>query len=192
MHYGVECGHNQFRVRDMFNGQGCVTGVSTPAAPDGLMSIELLTGNPTVDSDHQQLYALLRVARSVCLDMVAYRSCASCPQDRREHCESHLLKLLGDLLSFLLDHFQTEESMMRDSLLIMVDHLQCEVHMEDHAGISSKIERIIGSLDSIHTVDLLRELDSVLGVWVTKHIATHDIVLVNWIEREDSALRSGF
>lgn len=176
----------------MFNGQGCVAGASALAVPDGVMSATLLTGNPTIDADHQQFFDILKAARSVCLDMVAYRSCTACPEERRAHCETHLLKLLGDLLSFLLDHFKTEESMMRDSLLTMVDQLQCEVHMEDHAGISSKVERIIAALDSVHTVDLLRELENVLGIWVIKHIATHDVALVNWIEREDSALRSGF
>lgn len=176
----------------MFNGQESVAGVTAPAVPDGLLAVELLTGNLTIDADHQQLYAILKAGRSVCLDMAAHRSCSACAPERRDHCENHLLKLLGDLLSFILDHFKMEEAMMRDSLLVMVDRMRCESHVEDHAAISSKIERIIAALDSLHTVDLLRELDFLLGAWITKHIATHDMALVNWIEREDSALRSGF
>lgn len=176
----------------MLNGQGSLPGIAAPTAPDGLMALEFLTGNQTIDTDHQQLYAILKAARSVCIDMATRRDCASCDPARRGHCENLLLKLLGDLLSFILDHFKTEESMMRESLLVMVDRLQCESHMEDHAAISSKIERIIAALDSMHTVELLRELDTVLGAWIMKHIATHDMALVHWIEREDSALRSGF
>ena len=103
-----------------------------------------------------------------------------------------MLKLLGDLLSLILEHFKTEESMMRESLLVMVDRLQCELHMEDHAAISSRIERAIAALDTLPTVDLLREIERVLGSWVMNHVVTHDMALVNWIEREDSALRSSF
>lgn len=177
---------------NMFNVRDGVAGTSVPVVPDGSMAVEFLTGNLTIDADHQQLYAILKAARTVCLDMTRYRNCASCDQARRDSCENQLLKLLGDLLSFILDHFKTEESMMRESLLVMVDRLQCDSHMEDHAAISSKIERIIAALDSLPTVVLLREFDSVLGAWIMKHIATHDMALVHWIEREDSALRSGF
>jgi len=176
----------------MFNGQGCGTGLSAPAAPDGLMGVEYRTGNQAIDTDHQQLFELLKAARSVCVDLAGRRNCAACDSSCRHHCENELLAILGDLLSFIVDHFKTEESMMRESLLVMVDRLHCDLHMEDHAAISSRIERIIASLDSVPTVDLLRELDTVLGAWVMKHIATHDMSLVHWIEREDSALRSGF
>lgn len=175
----------------MFKGRGGVLGVSPPTVPDGWMAVELHTGNLSIDADHQQLYAITKAARSVCLDMVGFRNCASCLPERQNHCENELIKLLGDLLSFTLEHFRTEESMMRDSLLQMVDRLHCEMHMEDHSAISSKIEQVITSLDSRPTVDLLRELDTVLSVWMVKHIATYDVPLVSWIEREDSALRSG-
>ncbi|MBK7413877.1 MAG: hypothetical protein IPJ38_00835 [Dechloromonas sp.] len=42
---------------------------------------------------------------------------------------------MGDLLVFILDHFQAEEKAMRDSLLYMVDR-HVWGHMEDHAQIS--------------------------------------------------------
>jgi hemerythrin-like metal-binding protein len=176
----------------MFNGQEVVVGVAVPAAPDSLMAVEFLTGNPAIDADHQQLHIILKAARSICFDMLGQRNCAACSQERHDHCENLLLKLLGDLLSLILEHFQAEELMMRESLLVMVDHLQCELHMEDHAAISSRIERTIAALDTLPTVDLLREIDKVLGSWVMNHVVTHDMALVNWIEREDSALRSGF
>lgn len=156
------------------------------------MAAELQTGNASIDREHRQLFAILKVARSVCLDAANFTNCASCNEERRAHCENQLVQLLGDLLSFIVDHFKSEESIMRESLLMMIDRLVCETHMEDHAAISAKIERIVASLDSMQTAGLLRELDTVLGRWVGRHVATHDMALVNWIEREDSALRSGF
>lgn len=174
----------------MINGWGGVVNRSPGALPESMISAELLTGNKTLDDEHQQLFAIQKVARSICRDLTTYPTCITCSESCRAACEGELVKLLGQLLSFILDHFKTEESMMRESLLVMIDRHACEVHMEDHAAISSKIERIIATLDSRKTVGLLRELDKFLGVWVAGHIASHDMALVDWIEREDSALRS--
>lgn len=176
----------------MFNARGEVGSLPQAAVTDGPMSVEMLTGNTTIDAEHEQLYAILKAARSVCLDASRFQNCAACSEVRRADCENQLVSLLGDLLSFILEHFKTEELFMRESLLIMVDRLLCETHMEDHAAISSRIERLVAALDSTRTVSLLRELDQILGRWVIGHVATHDMALVNWIEREDSALRSGF
>lgn len=176
----------------MFNECGSVLEQTDGAVACAPLAMELQTGNLTIDGEHRQLYALLQTARSICLDMAVHRDCRSCSEARRAHCENALVKVLGDLLIFILDHFKTEESIMRESLLIMIDRLLCETHMEDHAAISAKIERIIAALDPLQTVSQLRELDTVLGRWATLHIATHDMALVNWIEREDSALRSSF
>ena len=83
----------------------------------------------------------------------------------------------------------TEETVMRDSLLLMVDRDVCEAHMEDHAAISSAVQQIVSSLDSSHIVSRIRELDTLLTRWMTNHIALHDMLLSRWISREDSLLK---
>jgi hemerythrin len=97
--------------------------------------------------------------------------------------------MLGDLLSFVLEHFRTEEAIMRDSLLLLVDRAVCEAHMEDHAAISGKVQEIVAALDPMNTVVLIRQLDTLLTRWVSNHIALHDTLLVRWVQREDSVLR---
>ena len=100
------------------------------------------------------------------------------------------MSLLGDLLAFIMDHFQTEEKLMRDSLMVLVDRDLCQAHMEDHAAISGKVQQIVAALDPMHTSALIRELDALLHTWVTHHVALHDLWLMRWVEREDSVLRS--
>jgi hemerythrin len=78
---------------------------------------------------------------------------------------------------------------MRDSLLLMVDRDVCEAHMEDHAAISSTVQKIVSSLDSEHVVSRIRELDALLARWETNHIALHDLILSRWVAREDSLLK---
>lgn len=158
--------------------------------PGGPLPAALETGHKSIDFEHRQLLACMIAARSVCDDFRGFKSCTGCIDARRTLCENELVRLLGDLLSFILDHFKTEEEIMRDSLLIMVDRDLCEAHMEDHAAISLKIQQIVASLDAFNTVNLLRELDSLLGQWITNHIAMHDMILVRWVERDDSALKA--
>ncbi|RIX45101.1 MAG: hypothetical protein D3M94_13305 [Rhodocyclales bacterium GT-UBC] len=163
---------------------------STDWMPGGPLPAALETGHKSIDFEHRQLLACMIAARSICDDFRGYRNCSGCIEARRALCENELVRLLGDLLSFILDHFKTEEEIMRDSLLIMVDRDLCEAHMEDHAAISSKIQQIVASLESHNTVNLLRELDGLLGRWINHHVALHDMMLMRWVERDDSALKT--
>lgn len=159
-----------------------------PWLPGGPLPPSLSTGHKYIDFEHRQLLASMTATRQVCLDFLNFSDCANCGPGRRALCESELIRLLGDLLSFILDHFKTEEEIMRDSLLVMVDRDLCEAHKEDHAAISATIQEIVSALDSRHTVSLLRELDALLGVWIAHHIAMHDMILARWLARDDSAL----
>lgn len=150
---------------------------------------ELLTGHRHLDAEHRLLLGNISNLRRICIDQVNLKHCADCHQAQRNHCESHLVSLLGDLLAFILEHFRTEEEIMRDSLLQMVNREVCEAHMEDHAAISGKVQEIVAALDPMNTVGLIRDLDGLLTRWVSNHIQMHDMLLVRWVEREDSVLR---
>jgi hemerythrin len=86
--------------------------------------------------------------------------------------------------------FISEEKMMRDSLLVLVNRDLCDAHMEDHAVISGKVQQIVAALDPMQTPSLIRELDALLHRWLSNHISLHDMWLARWIEREDSILRT--
>jgi hemerythrin-like metal-binding protein len=148
---------------------------------------ELQTGHQHLDAEHGLLLNSITNLRRVCIDQVRLRHCGNCDHGRRQHCEGNLVSMLGDLLAFILEHFRTEEAIMRDSLMVMVDRDVCEAHMEDHAAISGKIQEIVMALDRMNTVVLIRELDELLMRWVGNHIALHDILLVRWLERDGAS-----
>lgn len=148
---------------------------------------ELQTGHPHLDAEHSLLLNSIASLRRVCLDQLSFRHCGNCDPGRRQYCEGNLVSLLGDLLAFILEHFRTEEEIMRDSLMLMVDRDVCEAHMEDHAAISGKIQEIVVALDRLNTVVLIRELDALLMRWVSNHIDLHDLLLVRWLERDGSS-----
>lgn len=158
--------------------------LSTGELPAGL-----ITGHKMIDLEHRFLIAAIANLRKVCIDHVNFKDCTSCSHERQQRCEADVIGMLGDVFAFILDHFKTEETVMRDSLLLMVDRDVCEAHMEDHAAISAALQEIVSSLDSDHIVSRIRELDALLARWVTHHIALHDLILSRWIAREDSLLK---
>lgn len=174
------------------------TGVSADALPNvvthwratGELPPELVTGHRLIDLEHRFLVSSIANLQRVCLDHLNYADCRTCDPLRRERCEGNLIGLLGDVFAFILEHFKNEESIMRESLLLTVDWELCQAHMEDHAAISAKVQEIVSSLDRLHTVSRIRELDALLARWLTNHIALHDMLLSRWIAREDSLLRN--
>lgn len=155
----------------------------------GELPPELITGHKSIDAEHRLLLSCADSLRKICIDLVNAPHCGGCNQAVRSRCENELVALLGDLLAFILDHFKNEEAIMRNSLFQMVDRDVCEAHMEDHAAISGKVLEIVASLDPMNSVSRMRDLDALLSRWIVNHIGLHDVLLVRWIEREDSLLR---
>ncbi len=155
----------------------------------GDLPAQLVTGHPLIDTEHRFLISAIANLRRICLDQVALKSCIACGKPMQERCEGNLIGLLGDIFSFILDHFKNEESIMRDSMLVIVDREVCQAHMEDHAEIAAKVQEIVSALDSRHVVSRIRELDALLSRWVTNHVVMHDLLLSRWVSRDDSLLR---
>lgn len=169
------------------------TAVDAPKERAGFLPVDdlppaLLTGYKIIDDGHCHLLASMAILRKICIDRHGLADCSTCSEATRHSCESNLVGMLGDLISFVLEHFKAEEEVMRDSLLLMVDRDHCEAHMEDHAEISGKVQEIVAALDPMNTVSRIRELEALLSRWLTHHIALHDVLLARWVEREDSVL----
>lgn len=165
-----------------------VTIYRSPALPT--LPAELNTGLHVIDFEHQMLLNSMASLRQICHDFETREDCRGCTATSRANCDGHLVGLLGDLLAFIMDHFQTEEKLMRDSLLVLVDRDLCEAHMEDHAAISGKVQQIVAALDPMRTPSLIRDLDKLLHSWITNHVALHDLWLARWVLREDSVLKA--
>ncbi len=156
----------------------------------GNLPPELVTGHRLIDLEHRFLISAIANLRRICIDQSNLVNCLGCGETVQEKCESQLIGMLGDIFAFILEHFKTEEGIMRDSLLLMVDRDVCRAHMEDHAEIAAKVQEIVSSLNPAHVVSRIRELDALLARWVTNHIALHDLLLSRWIARDDSLVKA--
>jgi len=138
----------------------------------------LVTGNALIDEEHRLLLGIMKRVRQICVDPEHLRDCGACGQAKQAACEKDLISQLGDLFAFILDHFTTEERIMRDALLQLTDQAQSEAHVEDHAAIAEKVQQIVARLDHNQVVQRIRELDALLATWIENHIGMHDMMLV--------------
>ena len=157
----------------------------------GVLPPELITGHKLIDFEHRFLIAAIANLRKVCVDHLSFKDCAACGQEMQERCESSLIGLLGDVFSFILDHFKNEEAIMRESMMQVIDRDVCEAHVEDHAEIAAKVQEIVSALDTSHVVSRIRELDALLSRWVNNHISLHDMLLARWVARNDVLVSVG-
>lgn len=147
----------------------------------GELPSELLTGHPLIDREHRFLIDAMANLRKVCIDMTRFTDCTACSLSQQSRCEKNVISLLGDIFSFILEHFRHEEQIMRNSMLQVVDYAVCRAHIEDHAEIATKVQQIVAALDSSQTLFRIRELDTLLERWVTNHITLHDMLLSRWV-----------
>jgi len=141
----------------------------------------LLTGNSEVDAEHRLLLRFLERLRNVCANFDKADDCEACSRACLRGCDTVLIETLGDLLMFLVDHFRTEEDLMRTERVNLVDREICELHKEDHAAISHAVQKIAADLDPMKTATHIRQLHKLLENWVTNHIRLHDVLLIQMI-----------
>lgn len=144
----------------------------------------LATGNPLLDDEHRMLLGIMRKLRGLCIDLSGMEHCNACQQARRSSCEKDLVGLLGDLFAFILEHFSSEEKIMRQSMMRLTERAWCDAHVEDHAAIAQKVQEIVARLNEQQTVQRLRELDTLLSRWLENHVGLHDRMLVRWLNGE--------
>lgn len=147
------------------------------------------TGNHLIDDEHRLLLSIMRDLRRVCIDPAGLETCRGCSSSRQASCEKDVVSLLGDLFAFILEHFSSEERIMRDAMMQVTDRELCDAHVEDHAAIAQKVQEIVSRLDREQTVRRIRELDTLLARWIENHIGLHDLMLVRWLNSDPGLVK---
>jgi len=149
----------------------------------------LNTGNHLIDDEHRLLLGIMQSLRGICIDPVVLETCRGCQPVRQASCEKEIVSLLGDLFAFILEHFSSEERIMRDAMMQLTDRELCDAHVEDHAAIAQKVQEIVSRLDREQTVRRIRELDTLLARWIENHIGLHDLMLVRWLNSDQGLVK---
>ena len=109
------------------------------------------TGHAEIDLEHSLLMACVNRLNSVCRIPDSRCSCRDCLARMQSECHADLGNLLGDLLMYLVDHFRTEETLMRSHGVARIAPDFCERHKEDHAAIALTIQELTTNLDPMQT-----------------------------------------
>jgi hemerythrin-like metal-binding protein len=142
------------------------------------MSVDLATGHPEIDRQHEKLAQMIDGLETVCeAKRQTGEPCLQCRRHNMRICGDRIIQLISDLLVFMLDHFTYEEKLMR----LLPDTEESRVHIEGHQFAHAEVSRLLSDL----TADLDREnprqtaihLRNILNAWLGKHSTTYDATL---------------
>lgn len=142
-----------------------------------------LSGHALIDGEHRLLAQILASAPSLCNGYPEKGDCTACGSPLQEICEARLVDLLGELIEYSIDHFASEELLMRRSFMPIVHPDQCEAHFEDHAEIMGYLTSILASLRPELTAAHLHRLMASLQQWLDEHVTKHDQPLAEWLSQ---------
>ena len=138
-------------------------------------NMNLETGHPAIDKQHQHLAQLVESLDSVCeIRRKTGTACLKCVPDCSSLCSDRLANLISELLSFMLDHFMYEEKLMR----LLPDTEECRNHVEGHMYAHAEISRLLSQL----TANLARtdpmqsslRLQNIVNGWLGQHAIRFD------------------
>lgn len=147
------------------------------------MGMNLKTGHPEIDRQHEKLVQLVEGLDSVCeMTRQTGQPCLQCAHEHHPVCNDRLAQLISDLLGFMLDHFAYEERLMR----FLSDTEECRTHIEQHQYAHAEISRLLGNLtselDRGNPKQSAQYLRNILVAWLGKHAVQHDIPLTISLE----------
>lgn len=126
-----------------------------------------VTGNGTVDSQHQQLFKLVNDLHDAMV------------QGKGKDVQGGALKALA---KYCVEHFQMEERLMQQH-----GYPGYATHKRIHDDLTKKATEIIQGYESGKTV-LPMTLASFLGDWVKNHIGQEDMKLVQFLHAKQPSL----
>ena len=139
----------------------------------------LATGIAIVDEEHRQLRAFINRLRAICDEFDSKQTCAGCASDKVSACESALLDCVSDLLGYVVEHFRTEENLMKDLGISVEHHERYLMHAEDHANIADQVALLARPGDQQLTVRSIADTAGVLSRWLDHHIQHHDVPMLH-------------
>lgn len=146
--------------------------MSIPPTPDGEQAID--TGIPEIDYEIVYAGRTMDRVRSLCADFDIRMDAGICPEVTPA-CAQELQDVLSDLMQYLVEHFVTEERLMKD---VAFPHREPDLygrHVEDHANIMEEAARLIVELERLPTVATLRGLYRLMESWTLRHISEFDL-----------------
>jgi hemerythrin-like metal-binding protein len=140
---------------------------------------ELETGISIVDDEHRCLRQFIGRLRSICDEFDTKQTCAGCPDEKINACDTALLDCVTELLGFMVEHFRNEENLMKDLGVRTKQHERYLLHAEDHANIADRITLLTYPRSRQDTVQAIADTASLIARWLDHHIEHHDVPMLH-------------
>ena len=130
--------------------------------PIAVWSDSYLTGDPTVDNQHKQLFKLVNELHGAILG---------------GHSQEVQGPTLKTLARYTVDHFGTEEGFMRSK-----GYPGLPEHQRKHEALVSRVSDLVAKFDKGELI-LPLTLSRFLSDWISHHIREEDIEMIQWLQR---------
>ncbi len=125
-----------------------------------------------IEHEHARLELILRHLLDTCSELADARSCEGCEREKRAACQGRLPSFLHDLMDFVAEHFEHEETIMREKLGHASDD-DLRRHRAAHAALLRDMSDMVAACTAQNnqgnTVQALRDLHD----WVRTRFAEH-------------------
>ncbi|HWQ09522.1 MAG TPA: bacteriohemerythrin [Holophaga sp.] len=129
--------------------------------PIATWTSELETGHPMVDHQHQTLFGMINDLHHAIIG---------------GHGPEQVGPVLKSLTRYTVQHFQTEESLMRTYA-----YPDFTEHKKAHDALVEKVETLVQRFDAGDTV-MPSELSRFLADWLNHHIKSKDKLMIDWLK----------
>lgn len=137
-----------------------------------------LTGNRIVDDEHARLLEMVFGLRAICRAFDRKESCAGCTAEKVAGCEDRVYNCISELMDYMVEHFGTEERLMKDLGLAARRRPMFELHVEDHARLAGRLSDLTMPGAPEMTVGRIAELSALVLEWLDHHIRIHDVPMM--------------
>lgn len=94
-----------------------------------------------IEEEHARLAIFLRDLRNTCSEFESQQDCHDCGSEKTSSCQGRLASFQFDLLDMVAQHYENEESIMRNNLATPEDGLIFRSHQAEHARILDDIRK---------------------------------------------------
>ena len=113
----------------------------------------------------------------------AERDCY-CGENTTTGCVDRALQHVGELLAYIVGHFNHEEKVMREFNLPTLDRALFDEHVQEHARLSEGFSHLASAIDERNPLPHLKQLHDLMESWLHQHILVHDRKLLTAIGAE--------
>lgn len=85
-----------------------------------------------------------------------------------------LKEILTELFAYMKEHFHDEEEFMQE-----IQYPRLYEHKQIHKNIIHEMSQLIQNIKS--TNDLKEKLYSIMSKWLSRHILSHDVMIIAWV-----------